>query len=143
MLLVVLREQKVHTAIVVDEDGGTSGLVTIEDVLEEIVGEIQDEYDREELTIQRLTDTEAILDARVSLDQLNELFELQIEGEDFDTVGGFVYQELGRMPAPGDEVQADGITMRVLSTLGHRIKKVRVTKRPIAAEGDEEAEKPS
>ena len=142
-LLAELREHKVHIAIVVDEYGGTAGLVTIEDVLEEIVGEIQDEYDREEVTIQRLTDTEAILDARVSLDQLNELFELQIEGEDFDTVGGFVYQELGRMPAPGDEVQADGITMRVLSTLGHRIKKVRVTKRPIAAEGSEEAEKPS
>ena len=142
-LLAELREHKIHIAIVVDEYGGTAGLVTIEDVLEEIVGEIQDEYDREEVTIQRLTDTEAILDARVSLDQLNELFELQIEGEDFDTVGGFVYQELGRMPAPGDEVQADGLTMRVLSTLGNRIKKVRVTKRPIAAEGSEGAEEPS
>ena len=142
-LLAELREHKIHIAIVVDEYGGTAGLVTIEDVLEEIVGEIQDEYDREEVTIQRLTDTEAILDARVSLDQLNELFELQIEGEDFDTVGGFVYQELGRMPAPGDEVQADGLTMRVLSTLGNRIKKVRVTKRPVAADGSEEVEKPS
>jgi putative hemolysin len=68
---------------------------------------------------------------------------LQIEGEDFDTVGGFVYQELGRMPAPGDEVQADGLTMRVLSTLGNRIKKVRVTKRPISAEGSEEPDEPS
>ena len=127
-LLTELRENKVHMAIVVDEYGGTAGLVTIEDVLEEIVGEIQDEYDSEEVTIQRLTDTEAILDARVSLDALNELFSLEIEGEDFDTIGGFVYHQLGRMPAPGDEVHADGLSLRVLSVLGRRIKKVRVTK---------------
>jgi CBS domain containing-hemolysin-like protein len=132
-LLAELQEQKVHMAIVVDEYGGTAGLVTIEDVLEEIVGEIQDEYDREEAPIQRLTETEAVLDARVSVDALNEMFQLEIEGEDFDTLGGFVYHELGRMPAPGDEVNSDGVTMRVLSVLGHRIKKVRVTKRPVAA----------
>ena len=77
-LLAELREHKVHMAIVVDEYGGTAGLVTIEDVLEEIVGEIEDEYDREEVTIERITDTEAILDARVSLDALNELFALDI-----------------------------------------------------------------
>lgn len=129
-LLAELQASKVHMAIVVDEYGGTAGLVTIEDVLEEIVGEIQDEYDREEATIQRITDSEAILDARVSLDELNELFDLEIEGEDFDTVGGFVYHELGRMPDPGDEVQVDGLTLRVLSTLGRRIKKVRATKQP-------------
>ncbi len=133
-LLAELREHKVHMAVVVDEYGGTAGLVTIEDVLEEIVGEIQDEYDREEVTIKRLTETEAILDARVSLDALNELFSLRVEGEDFDTVGGFVYDQLGRMPAPGDEVHADGLTLRVLSILGRRIKKVRVTKDPPAAE---------
>jgi CBS domain containing-hemolysin-like protein len=136
-LLAELREHKVHMALVVDEYGGTAGLVTIEDVLEEIVGEIQDEYDREEVTIERLTDTEAILDARVSLDALNELFALDIEGEDFDTLGGFVYHQLGRMPAPGDEVRADGLTLRVLSVLGRRIKKVRVTKEA-ETEGEEE-----
>lgn len=140
-LLAELQEHKVHMAIVVDEYGGTAGLVTIEDVLEEIVGEIQDEYDREEVTIERLTDTEAILDARVSLDALNELFALEIEGEDFDTLGGFVYHQLGRMPAPGDEVHADGLTLRVLSVLGRRIKKVRVTKRTEEA-GEEEEEAP-
>ncbi len=133
-LLAELREHKVHMAIVVDEYGGTAGLVTIEDVLEEIVGEIQDEYDREEASIEQLTETEAILDARVSVDALNELFGLEVEGEDFDTVGGFVYHQLGRMPAPGDEVSADGLTLRVLSILGHRIKKVRVTKEPAAAD---------
>ena len=127
-LLTELREHKVHLAIVVDEYGGTAGLVTIEDVLEEIVGEIQDEYDREEVTIERVSDDEAIVDARVSLDDLNELFDLEIESEDFDTLGGFVYHELGRMPAPGDEVQADGLRLKVLSVLGRRIKKVRVSK---------------
>ncbi|MGB2694889.1 MAG: hemolysin family protein [Dehalococcoidia bacterium] len=132
-LLADLQANKVHIAIVVDEYGGTAGLVTIEDVLEEIVGEIQDEYDREEATVQSLNDSEAILDAKVSLDELNELFDLAIEGEDFDTVGGYVYHQLGRMPDPGDEVQVDGLTLRVLSTLGRRIKKIRVTKQAVAA----------
>ena len=127
-LLAELREHKVHLAVVVDEYGGTAGLVTIEDVLEEIVGEIQDEYDREEATMQRVSDREAIVDARVSLDDLNELLGLEIESEDVDTVGGFVYHQLGRMPAPGDEIRVDGLTMRVLSVLGRRIKKIRVEK---------------
>ncbi len=140
-LLAELREHKVHMAIVVDEYGGTAGLVTIEDVLEEIVGEIQDEYDREEATVERINESEAILDARVGLDALNEMFDLAIEGEDFDTVGGFVYHQLGRMPAPGDEVSADGLTLRVLSVLGRRIKKVRVSKQPTAEERREEEER--
>ena len=137
-LLAELREQRIQLAIVVDEYGGTAGLVTIEDVLEEIVGEIQDEYDREEATIERLNDAEAIMDARVGLDELNEMFDLQIEGEDYDTVGGFVYHQLGRMPAPGDEVQADGLDLRVISVLGRRIKKIRVTKAPVEAGAAEE-----
>ena len=135
-LLTELRQNRVHMAIVIDEYGGTAGLVTIEDVLEEIVGEIQDEYDREEVTVERVAEGEAIMDARVGLDELNDLFTLEIEGEDFDTLGGFVYQQLGRMPAPGDEVRADGLTMRVLSVMGRRIKKVRVTKDPVAVEPD-------
>ena len=136
-LLAELQEHKVHMAIVVDEYGGTAGLVTIEDVLEEIVGEIQDEYDREEVTVQRLNESEAILDARVSLDALNEMFHLEIESEDFDTLGGFIYHELGRMPSPGDEISTDGITLRVISIQGRRIKKVRVTKREPATEAAE------
>ncbi len=136
-LLSELREHRVQMAIVVDEYGGTAGLVTIEDVLEEIVGEIQDEYDSEEATIERVGEREAIMDARVSLDELNELFALDIEGEDFDTVGGFVYHQLGRMPAPGDELHANGVNMRVLSVMGRRIKKVRVSKTN-GQEGEEE-----
>ena len=139
-LLTELREHRVQLAIVVDEYGGTAGLVTIEDVLEEIVGEIQDEYDSEEVTIERVGDDEAIIDARVGLEELNELFSLKIEGEDFDTLGGFVYHQLGRMPAPGDELQADGLNMRVLSVMGRRIKKVRVTKVAVEQEGEKERE---
>jgi CBS domain containing-hemolysin-like protein len=128
-LLAELRKSKVHIAIVVDEYGGTAGLVTIEDLLEEIVGEIQDEYDREEAPIERVTETEAILDARVSIDALTELFgfETDEEQQDYDTVGGFVYHRLGKVPVAGDEVRVDGLTLRVLSVLGRRIKKVRAT----------------
>jgi putative hemolysin len=131
-LLAELRQSKVHIAIVVDEYGGTAGLVTIEDLLEEIVGEIQDEYDREEAPIERVTATEAILDARVSLDALHELFDFEVDEQeqDYDTVGGFVYHHLGKVPIAGDEVRVDGLTLRVLSVIGRRIKKVRATKAP-------------
>jgi CBS domain containing-hemolysin-like protein len=125
-LLAELRASKVHIAIVVDEYGGTAGLVTIEDLIEEIVGEIQDEYDREEAQIERLNEAEAILDARVSIDALTELFGFEAEDDDeYDTVGGFVYHHLGKVPIAGDEVRVDGLTLRVLSVVGRRIKKVR------------------
>ncbi len=127
-LLTELKKSKVHIAIVVDEYGGTAGLVTIEDLLEEIVGEIQDEYDREEAPIERVNETQAILDARVSIDSLRELFGFEAEDEDYDTIGGFVYHHLGKVPVVGDEVRVDGLTLRVLSVLGRRIKKVRATK---------------
>jgi len=127
-LLTELRENKVHMAVVVDEYGGTAGLVTIEDVIEEIVGEIQDEYDREEATVHRVNDNEAIVDARIDLDDVNELLSLHIPNEDSDTLGGYIYHQLGRMPSSGDEVQADGVRLRVLTVVGRRIKKVRVTK---------------
>jgi putative hemolysin len=129
-LLADMRANRVHMGIVVDEYGGTAGLVTIEDMLEEIVGEIEDEYDREEPTVEKINELEVIVDGRVSVDDLNELLGLQLEGEDYDTVGGFVYQHLGKIPVVGDEVQADGLQMRVLSVLGRRIKKIRVRKEP-------------
>jgi CBS domain containing-hemolysin-like protein len=133
-LLSEMRASRVHMAIVVDEYGGTAGLVTIEDLLEEIVGEIEDEYDRSEVTVERLGPDEAILDARVSIDDLNEIFGLAVEGEDFDTVGGFVYHLLGRVPTPGDEVSTNGLRLRVLNVLGRRIKKVRIVREPASPE---------
>ncbi len=133
-LLTEMRQQRVSIAIVVDEYGGTAGLVTVEDLVEEIVGEIEDEFDTQEQEVQLVTSTEAIVDARVGIDELNEMFDLGIEKEDFDSVGGFIVTSLGRMPSVGDEVQVDGLVMRVLTVMGRRIKKVRVTKVDGAAE---------
>jgi CBS domain containing-hemolysin-like protein len=135
-LLADLRRDQVHLAIAVDEYGGTAGIVTVEDLLEEIVGEISDEYDVEEVEVERLTETEAIVDARTTIDELNDLFGTSIESDDFDTVGGLIFTLLGRLASPGDKVSTltadsgddeEGLELRVLSVLGRRIKKVRVT----------------
>ncbi len=127
-LLAEMRRNKLSIAIVVDEYGGTAGLVTIEDLIEEIVGEIVDEFDVEEETIHRVSESEAILDARVSIDALQELFGIQVEEGDFDTVGGFVFNHLGKMPSVGEEIRVDGLVVRVLSVSGRRIKRLRVIK---------------
>jgi CBS domain containing-hemolysin-like protein len=129
-LLTDMRKQRVHMAIVVDEYGGTAGLATIEDLLEEIVGEIEDEHDIAEPQIVRVSDSEAIFDGRVDIDELNELFHTDIKGEEFDTVGGCVFHLLGRMPSVGDEAQTDGVQLKVLAVDGNRIKRVRVTVEP-------------
>jgi CBS domain containing-hemolysin-like protein len=136
-LLAEMRRDQVHLAIAVDEYGGTAGVVTVEDLIEQIVGEISDEYDIEDLDVQRVSDDVAIVDARLPIDDLNELFATQIDSEDFDTVGGLILSLLGRLAAPGDEVQSDDrrLRLRVLSVLGRRIKKVRVT-RDAAAESE-------
>jgi CBS domain containing-hemolysin-like protein len=132
-LLADLRRDQVHLAIAVDEYGGTAGVVSVEDLLEEIVGEITDEYDIEELEVEHVGEHEAIVDARMTIDELNDLFGTAIESDDFDTVGGLIFTLLGRLAAPGDEVAtpANGddderrLQLRVLSVLGRRIKKVR------------------
>jgi CBS domain containing-hemolysin-like protein len=128
-LLTDMRKQRVHMAIVVDEYGGTAGLVTIEDMLEEIVGEIEDEYDRAEQMIVRVSDREAIVDGRVSIYDINEMFHTELESDDFDTVGGLVFHLLGRMPTTGDEAEADGLKLHVLSVEGHRVKRLRIVAR--------------
>jgi putative hemolysin len=134
-LLRELQQRKVHIAIIVDEYGGTAGLVTIEDLLEEIVGEIQDEYDREEAKIVEMGDGEAIFDATVSIHDVNDTLSLHLEGEDVDTVGGLVYETLGKVPSPGDQITLDGGILTVVSTVGRRIKKVRVTRVPLLEPG--------
>ncbi len=127
-LLREFQEKRVHIAIVVDEYGGVSGLVTIEDLLEEIVGEIRDEFDITEPEIQRISENQFIVNARVSLDQLSELLDIRLEGDGFDTVGGFVYQRLGKIPSQGDVVEYDGVKIEVLSTAGRRLKRLKVTR---------------
>lgn len=135
-LLADLRRDQTHVAIVVDEYGGTAGLVTVEDVLEEIVGEIADEYDTDEIEIEVISDDEAIVDARFAIDDLNELFGAEIHNEDFDTVGGFVFSLLGRLAVPGDHVSSmeHSLDLEVLSVHGRRIRRVRVTHHPAVDE---------
>jgi CBS domain containing-hemolysin-like protein len=127
-LLHEMQQSRVHVAIVVDEYGGTAGLITIEDLIEEIVGEIRDEYDVEESMIEEVSANEALFDARVSIRDVNDTLDLEIEDEDFDTLGGLLYHELGKVPNVGDEVRVDGAVVSVLSTTGRRVRKVRVTK---------------
>jgi putative hemolysin len=132
-LLHELQRRKVHLAIVLDEYGGTAGLVTIEDLLEEIVGEIQDEYDVEEPMVVRLSDHEARVDGRADVDELMELFDMHLDLEDeeeYDTVGGLVYHRIGGVPSPGDRVELDGLTLTVETTDGRRVGKVLVTRNP-------------
>jgi len=131
-LLHEFQRRKVHIAIVLDEYGGTAGLVTIEDLLEEIVGEIQDEYDVEEPMVVRLSEDEARLDGRASVDDLAELFDthLGLEDEDeYDTVGGLIYHRIGGIPSPGDRVEVDGLTLTVETTDGRRVGKVLAVRR--------------
>jgi putative hemolysin len=142
-LLHNLQRRKVHIAIVLDEYGGTAGLVTIEDLIEEIVGEIQDEYDVEEPMVERISDSEARIDGRASIDDLTETFDIELNGEDkeqYDTVGGLVYHEIGGVPAVGDTVQVDGLTLTVESTDGRRVGKVLVVRRADAGDEEESAE---
>ena len=126
-LLHDLQQKRVHMAIVIDEYGGTAGLLTIEDLLEEIVGEIQDEYDEHEPELfERLNERETVVDARAPIREVNDTLDLHLNVEDFDTLGGMVYHELGKVPAEGDEVRVDGCLVTVLSTDGRRIKKLLV-----------------
>jgi CBS domain containing-hemolysin-like protein len=118
-------------AVVVDEYGGTAGLVTIEDLLEEIVGEIQDEYDEEEPMIVPLGQDEARVDGRADVDDLLEHFDTALEGDDqeeFDTVGGLVYHYVGGVPRVGDSVEVDGLRLTVEATDGRRVRTVHVAR---------------
>jgi putative hemolysin len=137
-LLHSLQRRKVHIAIVLDEYGGTAGLVTIEDLIEEIVGEIQDEYDVEEPMVEALSDDEARIDGRASIDDLTAHFGIELnqtDREQYDTVGGLIYHEIGGVPVVGDTVEVGGLTLTVESTDGRRVGKVLAVRR--AKNGDE------
>ena len=125
-----LQRERVHMAVIVDEYGDTAGIVTFEDLLEEIVGEIVDEFDRSEPEVQVINENLVVLDARVNLGILKDHFAIEIEGEGFDTVGGLIYSSLGKMPGAGDVVFVDGLKLQVLNTIGRRIKKIRVIRIP-------------
>lgn len=133
-----MRQKRVHAAICVDEFGGVAGLVTIEDVLEEIVGEIQDEHDAEEPQVEMVNEREAVVDPAISMNDLNDSLGISLENEEVDTLGGIIFAHLGRMAAEGDEIQLDGITVSVLAVEGRRIKRVLVRKEPQVEASEEE-----
>lgn len=140
-LLSEFKQRKVHLAIVLDEYGGTAGLVTIEDILEEIVGEIQDEYDEreEEPTIAELDDGVAEVDARVEVDDLGDHLDIDFdEDRDYDTVGGFVFAELGHIPDTGESFEFEGFRFTVTDAERTKVLKVRVEKLVEQADGVED-----
>jgi CBS domain containing-hemolysin-like protein len=128
-LLGEMQRTKRHMTIVVDEYGGTAGVVTIEDLVEEIVGEIRDEYDVEQELITPVSENEALMDGRVPFDDVRETFDLDLPpSEDYDTLGGYIVHELGRLPRAGEEVRTDGVRFVVESLEGRRVRRVRVTR---------------
>jgi CBS domain containing-hemolysin-like protein len=139
-LLRDFQKRKVHMAIVVDEYGGTAGLVTIEDLLEEIVGEIQDEYDVEEPLFEKRSEDEWIFDAMLRIEEVNEEMGLELVADNgVETLGGYVFERLGEVPEVGDCIQTDHVTLEVVEVEGKRIKKVRITRTtpPQAAPAEE------
>ena len=125
-LLSEFQEKRTRIAIVIDEHGGISGLVTVTDLIEEIVGELVDEFDEAENIFYRINQNNMIVDARVSISDLNNEIGSSIELNGYDTLGGLVYKELGKMPSVGDRVSFEGIEIVVQSTIGRRIGKLRI-----------------
>ena len=128
-LLQDFKRKRVHIAIVIDEYGGTSGLITIEDILEQIVGDIQDEYDTEEEWLIEQPDGSVIVDARLPVEELEERFGIEVERDKFDTVAGLIFHLIGRIPKIGEEVESAPLLMTVLEADERKIRKVRIMDR--------------
>jgi CBS domain containing-hemolysin-like protein len=125
-LLAEMQTRSMHMAVVVDEYGGVAGVVTLEDIVEEIIGEIRDEYDQsEEMPFQQVSPDEFIFKGLVDLDIFNEVMETDIATENADTIGGYIYGEIGDVPTGGEEVNADGVILTVDKVIGRRISRVR------------------
>jgi putative hemolysin len=143
-LLQEFRKTNNHFAIVVDEYGGTAGICTLEDLLEEIVGEIEDEFDVAEEQIEQVDEDNYRIDGMFPIDEFNSRFGTDLPDEDFHTLGGFVFGQLGRAPEPGDDVTYDGMRFDVLEVEGNRIEKLAVefSERPQPRRGGEELRAP-
>ena len=127
-LLREIQQKRVHMVIVVDEYGSVAGLVTIEDLVEEIVGDIQDEYDREEKLYEKVSENEYIFDAKINIDEFNELMDTKLDNTGYETLGGFLYAQLDKIPVVGDTIKFNNLTFTVLTTRGRRITQVRVVR---------------
>jgi CBS domain containing-hemolysin-like protein len=121
-----LRKQDLQMAVVIDEWGSFEGVFTLEDIVEEIVGEIRDEFDEEEPAVKEMGDGSYLTDGRISINEVNDVLGTDFESEDFETVGGLVLGHLGRVPEKGDEVRIDGYLLRVDETEGPRIAQVLI-----------------
>ncbi len=127
-LLREMQESKIHMAIVVDEYGGVSGLVTLEDIIEEIVGEIEDEFDREEKKIIKISEDEAVVDARLNISDVEEALGIKLPKGEYDTIAGLILDRLERIPSTGEKVTVDDVELIVEKMVGRRIFKVRIRK---------------
>ncbi len=137
-LMQEMKRTRSHFALVVDEFGGTAGVVTLEDIVEEVVGEIEDEYDLPETNIEMISENELVTSGKMGIDEINERLEIDLQKHDFDSIGGLVMNELGRLPVTGDTITLDEATVEVLGMANRRIKRVRVRRvAPKAAIGEE------
>ncbi|MDQ3541278.1 MAG: hemolysin family protein [Chloroflexota bacterium] len=131
VLFAELRRTKIHLAIVADEYGGTAGLVTIEDILEEIVGEIQDEFDTEDWLFEVQSENQLLADGRLPIEDVEDALRIRFEeDDDFGTLGGFVHKHLGRLPLEGDAFEAEGVRVEIQAVERHRVRKLLITRLP-------------
>ncbi len=134
-----MQAEKYHMVILVDEYGGIAGLVTLEDCLEELVGDIMDEYDNEVADVQQLDTGQLLVDGGTAIHDLNHELGLAMPDEDWDTIGGFVFASLGHVPTVGEEVMFQGHSFRAVEMDGRRVTKVLVTRPSTDAANDEGA----
>ncbi len=136
-----MQDRKIHLAVIVDEYGGTAGIVTIEDLVEEIVGDIRDEYDTdEEAEYTQLSEGEYLVDGGMNLDDLNQLLDIDLPNDENDSIGGYVYSQLGHVPEVGETIDQPNLLMRVDEVDNRRIRKVYIAKRTPPPKDDEASE---
>jgi putative hemolysin len=135
-LLAEMQSQRIHMGLVVDEYGGVAGLVTLEDIVEEIVGEIRDEYDttNEEVLYQEVGQDQYTFQGRIDLDEFNEVMNSHLPKDEADTLAGYLYDQMGRVPQGGESIMVDGLTFTIEQVTGRRIRRVRVQRGKLSEE---------